>query len=243
MNTTMTRKSPIIISVEGNIGAGKTTILDNLQQSMINHKQILFLREPVDIWETIIDKDTGDNILQSFYKNPTKYAFTFQVMAYSTRLSYIRDAINKHPDCAVIICERSLSADKNIFAQMLYDDGKIDDLQFQVYCKFYKEYACEFGLDGIIYIDASASKCHQRIIKRSRTGESTIELEYLESCKRYHDKWLINNKEDTILRIDTSSDVSYDKNDDSDQGIQWLCQIEKFIYSTLSTYMDKPAKL
>ena len=44
---------PLIVSVEGNIGAGKTTIIDKLQEKMRSNKDILFLREPVDVWEGI----------------------------------------------------------------------------------------------------------------------------------------------------------------------------------------------
>ncbi len=127
---------PIIISIEGNIGAGKTTIIDRLQQKMHNVTDILFLREPLDIWESIKDPITGDNILQKFYQNPRQFAFSFQVMAYATRVSLIREAIRQNRNCKVIICERSLEADKNIFAQMLHDDGLIDDIQFQIYNRF-----------------------------------------------------------------------------------------------------------
>lgn len=227
-------QSMCIISIEGNIGVGKTTILDKLQHKMSDDTRVLFLREPVDIWETIVDKDSGDTILQAFYKNPDKYAFTFQVMAYATRLTHIREAVEANPDCSVIICERSLDADKNIFAQMLYDDGKIDDLQFKVYNKFYKEYATNFKLDGIVYIDADAEVCHKRIMKRSRIGESEIELQYLQNCKGYHDKWLLNSDDKLdVLHINTSNDVSYNKDDESDEGNKWLCTIEKYIHSKI----------
>lgn len=229
----MTTKTMFIISIEGNIGAGKTTILNNLQKKLENDKRVLFLREPVDIWETIVDKNTGKNILQSFYTDPNKYAFTFQVMAYATRLSHIRSAMKLNPECKIIVCERSLEADKNIFAKMLYNDGKMDDLQYQIYNKFYNEYSTEFGLDGIVYIDTSAEKCYERIEKRNRSGESNIELQYLKTCKEYHDKWLCENNNLDILHINTTNDVKYELNNDKDEGTQWLCEIENYIYSKM----------
>ena len=142
---------PILISIEGNIGAGKSTIIDNLKQYMKGNTDVIFLKEPVDIWESIQEKETGDNILQKFYNNPTQYAFSFQVMAYITRLSTIRTAIRENPDCKVIICERSLDADKNIFAKMLYEDKKIEDINYQIYLNFYNEYKNDYKLDGIVY--------------------------------------------------------------------------------------------
>ena len=75
-----------IISLEGNIGAGKTTILNELTNNNENEKKIVYMREPVDLWEKIKDKE-GETILSKFYKDPNKYAFSFQIMAFTTRLS------------------------------------------------------------------------------------------------------------------------------------------------------------
>jgi deoxyadenosine/deoxycytidine kinase len=93
-------------------------------------------------------------------------------------------------------------------------------------------------VDGYVYINADADICHQRISKRSRSGESQIELEYLQKCKKYHDDWLENYKEwecnkesikTQILNLNTNADVTYDKNDENDQGNKWINDIEKFI--------------
>ena len=67
---------PIIISIEGNIGAGKTTILEELKTRMGNSSYIKFVKEPVDIWETVRDED-GKTILEKFYEDSKKYAFQF----------------------------------------------------------------------------------------------------------------------------------------------------------------------
>lgn len=215
---------PVILSIEGSIGAGKSTIIENLKEYMKDFsKEVVFLKEPLDIWEGIKDS-VGENILQKFYGNPEKYAFSFQVMAYASRLSIIRNAIETHSP-AVIICERSLAADKNIFAQMLFDEGTIDDVNFQIYNMFYKEFSGNYPLDGIVYIDADAETCHKRVGKRSREGESEISLEYLQKCKLYHDRWL-ENTECPLLRIDTNCDATYE-NDDI--GMEWLQKIKKFI--------------
>jgi len=232
---------PLIISIEGNIGSGKSTIIEKLENSFGDIRdKIVLLKEPVGVWETIKDHATGENILEKFYKNQEKYAFPFQVMAYASRLTMIRNAIQENPNCSVIICERSLEADKNIFANMLHDDGLIEDINYQIYSSFCKEYARDFGLDGIIYIDADAEVCHNRINKRSRQGEGGISLEYLQKCKKYHDKWLIKvlspdtntilfDDSPHILRIETNQDVSYDINDPNDIGNLWLEMICNFV--------------
>lgn len=225
-------KKPVIISIEGNIGSGKTTILENLEKSLEHDSSILFLREPLDVWESVKDSKTGENILQKFYANPEKYAFAFQVMAYATRLSMVRDAIKiGDGQYRAIVLERSLAADKRIFAKMLYDDGKIDDVCYQIYQKFYKEFSDEVGLDGIVYIDADAEICKQRVEKRSRQGEDGIALEYLQKCKKYHDEWM--SDEHMALKIKTNQNVSYDPVDSTDQGNVWLKQISCYIYDLI----------
>lgn len=221
---------PLLISIEGNIGAGKSTIIDNLGKKLVGNKEIILLKEPVDVWESIQETTTGENILQKFYKDSRKYAFSFQVMAYVTRLSLIRDTIRNNPTCKIIICERSLDADKNIFAKMLYDDNQIEDIHYQIYLRFYNEYAKEYQLDGIVYIDADAEVCHNRIAKRSRDGEAGIPLEYLQKCKQYCDDWIETLHPTTdVLHINTNEDVSYDTHDQTDKGAQWLNQIDGFI--------------
>ena len=223
---------PVIISIEGNIGSGKTTILEKLEMDLSHDTSILFLREPLDVWESVKDASTGENILQKFYADPDKYAFPFQVMAYATRLSMVREAIkNGKGQYKAIVLERSLAADKRIFAKMLYDDGKIDDVCYQIYQKFYKEFSDEVGLDGIVYIDADAEVCKQRVQKRSRQGEDSISLEYLQKCKRYHDDWM--SGEHTALKIKTNQNVTYDPADRNDAGNKWVAQIRRYIYEAI----------
>ena len=234
---------PLIISIEGNIGAGKSTVIENLSMKLAGNNEIILLKEPVDIWESIRETSTGENILQKFYRDSHKYAFSFQVMAYVTRLSLIRNTIRENPHCKVIICERSLDADRNIFAKMLFDDGLIEDIHYQIYQRFYNEYAKEYRLDGIVYIDADADVCHRRIAKRSRDGESGIPLEYLQKCKQYCDDWLQSIRSTTdVLHIDTNEDVNYDANDRSDKGIQWLQKIEEYIYRCANYFPKEEQK-
>ena len=221
---------PIIISIEGNIGTGKSTIVENLKEYMSDVPGVVFLKEPVDIWESIKDSKTGETILQKFYADSKTYAFPFQVMAYASRLSVIREQVDAKP--RVIICERSLEADYNIFAKMLYDDGMIDDVNYQIYKLFYGEFSYKYGLDAVVYVDSDAEVCHNRIMKRARDGEDQIPLAYLQKCKAYHDNWLANTKIDK-LHLNTNADATYDG---SDIGTEWLEQIRKFIFTTINIH-------
>jgi deoxyadenosine/deoxycytidine kinase len=184
-----------IYSCEGNIGAGKTTLLSHIENltKSFNTYQIIVLREPVDVWSTVCSHD-GLNILENFYKDPVKYAFPFQVLAFTTRLTMLKNAIKDNPECKVIICERSLYADGNIFAKMLYDDGTMDDISYKIYRKMYENAVEDFPLTGVIYLTIPPDLCAKRIVQRGRSGEENIPLEYLEKCSKYHESWL-NRKE------------------------------------------------
>lgn len=180
-----------IYSCEGNIGAGKTTLINHLEQisKVIEPKKILLLREPVDMWEKVCD-DNGKNILKHFYENPREHAFAFQVLAFSTRLAMIKDAVNENPNCDVIICERSIYADGHIFAKMLYDDKMIENIHYEIYKTMYENAVRDFPLSGVIYLTIGPEDCAQRIKTRGRPGEENIPMEYLEKCHKYHKIWL-----------------------------------------------------
>lgn len=192
-----------IYSIEGNIGAGKTTLISHIE-NMINQNKnkIILLREPLDIWTSIIDAN-GINLLENFYREPKKYAFQFQIFAFSTQLSLLKNTIKNHPECEIIICERSLCANGNIFAKMLYDDGVLDDVQYQIYKHIYEDAVYDYPLSGVIYLTIPPSVCAIRIVQRNRAGEENIALETLEKLHTYHEKWLNQIGLDfNVLRMD-----------------------------------------
>lgn len=192
-----------IICVEGNIGSGKSTLVENLKQKYSNREDVCFLQEPVEQWLQIKDKD-GTNILEKYYKDQHTYAFPFQMMAYISRLSILKKAI-ENPKYKYIITERCLFTDKNVFCQMLYDDGFIDDIGFQIYNKWFDEFNYfESVTYSYIYIRTEPTVSKFRVDKRSRT-EETIPLSYLEKCHSYHESWL--NTKDTILVLDGNQDI------------------------------------
>ena len=192
--------TPILLSIEGNIGAGKSTLL----KSIPDYPWLVKVQEPVDLWSKIKDSVDGETILTKFYKDPAKYAFAFQILAYSTRLSIIRNVIKDNPAAKVILCERSLETDRFIFAKMLYDDGKIDNVSYQIYQNLFDTNPLEIPLSGVLYLDIDAEICNSRIKNRAREGEDSIPLEYLKSCEKYHRDWLDSSILYPVKKIDNS---------------------------------------
>jgi deoxyadenosine/deoxycytidine kinase len=221
---------PRIVAIEGNIGAGKTTIFESLKTRLAHlGTRVLFMPEPVDLWQTVAD-ESGETALAKFYRDPTKYAFSFQIMAYSSRLAMLRRLIRENPDCELVVCERSLEADRNIFAKLLYAEGNMESVEFQIYEMLFRDTAPEFPLSAAVYIDADPEVCSARIAKRSRNGESSIALDYLEKCHDHYDAWLLDPTTTfPMLRIDTNAEASYSQDDAEDCGNKWVEQIVAFL--------------
>ena len=213
-----------IISIEGNIGSGKSTFVKALQTYFNKtdeiNKKIYFLQEPVNIWETIKNND-GENIIECFYKNQDKYAFSFQMMAYISRLSLLRKAVREGYD--YIFTERCVNTDRNVFAKMLYDSGKIEKINFEIYTKWFDEFIEEFNNFHYIYIKTNPEKALERINKRARPGE-TIPLEYLKECDKYHNNWLETIESTNIITLD--GNIDRNKND---SYYEWFDIINTFI--------------
>jgi|UniRef100_A0A6C0DKU6 deoxyadenosine/deoxycytidine kinase len=218
-----------IISVEGNIGSGKSTLLENLREKYKNNDNIIFLKEPVDEWEDIKDNN-NHTMLEKFYSDQKKYSFPFQMMAYISRLALLKNTIKQNPD-KIIITERSLNTDKMVFAKMLFESGKIEDVMYKIYLKWFDCFASDFTINKIIYIRSAPLVCFHRIHERSRVGESEIPLSYLTSCDEYHEN-MISNSEQSSLSVEI---LELDGNVNIKQNVKqlelWLNEINKFIYS------------
>ena len=222
-----------IISIEGNIGSGKTTLLTNLKNYYKDNENIIFLKEPVDEWAQIKDEN-GATILEKFYADQAKYSFSFQMMAYISRLKLLRDTLKKYNNKKIIIItERSLYTDNMVFAKMLYDSGKIEHINYQIYLNWFNTFAEEFPVHKIIYVKTSPENCHNRINQRSRNGEDNIPLNYLESCNNYHENMLNTNLLECVchtqLLLDGNNDIYINKYILND----WINLINNFIFTPI----------
>ena len=220
------------ISIEGNIGSGKSTLLANLREHYKNNDNVIFLKEPVDEWAKIKDIN-GTTILEKFYADQEKYSFSFQMMAYVSRIKVLRDTLKektkKDNNCYIIITERSLYTDKMVFAKMLYDTGKIEDVNYQIYLNWFDTFSGEFPVHKVIYVKAAPEKCYARIAKRSREGEENIPLEYLTACSLYHDNMLDKTIESCVCYEQLILDGNIDIYENKTQVDEWIQEIEQYI--------------
>jgi deoxycitidine kinase/deoxyguanosine kinase len=210
-----------IIVVQGNIGSGKSTFVEKLKSRYSGRKDICFLQEPVNEWLTVKDKQ-GVNILENYYKDQTKYAFMFQMMAYISRLAMLKRAIESNL-YEYIITERCLNTDRNVFCKMLYDDGLIEDIGYQIYNKWFDEFNNFNTIDYVhVYLKTDPIVSKKRVDKRARV-EETIPLEYLTKCHEYHDRWLLNTDQKVVI-IDSNQDIEINPNID-----QWYNMVDYYL--------------
>jgi len=217
-----------VVSVEGNIGSGKSTLMSQLKQKYEGNEGVIFLKEPVDEWAEIKDAN-GITILEKFYGNQEKYSFPFQMMAFISRLNLFKSVIKGLDPSKkyVIITERSLNTDRHVFAKMLFETGKMEDVAYQIYLNWFNVFSADFPVHKVVYVNTCPDICYKRVNVRSREGEQQIPLEYLVSCDTYHNDMLKmdNNPGQLQLTLDGNVDI-YECNT---QMEEWLNKIDDFI--------------
>jgi len=170
-----------IISITGNIGAGKTTIITKLVEifeKLNPTKKIVIINEPVNSWQKEI-LENGKSLLENFYENPSKYAFLFQINALITRIEIIKNTILENPAADFFIIERSPDDDRFIFADFYLEKGDISKDQIVLFDKWRSVFFEYSKFIKNVILDVKPEICLERIRKRNRKGEDKIELSYL----------------------------------------------------------------
>jgi deoxycitidine kinase/deoxyguanosine kinase len=178
------------------------------------------------VWNTVVD-ERGETLLSNFYSNSEKHAFTFQMMAYISRLSILKKAVG-NMDYDIIITERCLETDRNVFEKMLHDNGVISKMEHTVYNMWFDEFYTPVRCNAIIYIRASVDTCMARIQQRSREGE-TVSRDYITQCVKYHEDWIMNDSRKRLI-VDADSDSVYNE----EMRDRKILQIVSFIHSLCS---------
>ena len=175
-----------VMSIEGNIGAGKSTFLNEIEQTIKNRRMngIRVLKEPVDEWEKITDGSR--TILELFYGHPAEYGFPLQVLVGITTLRRIQRELSDYPDTELILSERSILSSKLVFAKMLLHDGFMDEMEEEVYQMIFDNMPTWLVPKMMLYLNTKTEICLDRIGNRNRRGENRITEEQLGRCETYH---------------------------------------------------------
>lgn len=198
LNTMSTCQTPpIVISLDGNIGAGKSTLLEAIRVAMPDVEVVV---EPVGEWMTLKNED-GKSLLELFYEDKRRWAYTFQNCAILTRLRSLKNVLATTKK-RVVITERSVLTDRFVFAEMLRKSGDIDSLEWQLYMNWYDTFAASLPIGGIIYLTTNFATSAIRIVKRGREGEEKIPAQYLIDLHYQHEEWIASS---TLPHLDVST--------------------------------------
>ena len=195
-------KTKKIYALEGNIGAGKTTIMKIIGQHFTS---VEFVEEPVSQWQNL----GGMNLLDAFYSDPQRWGFSFEFFSMLSKIKALLNAANS--DKPVIVIERSILSNK-VFMDLSHELGKLEEMEYRMLLNTYDFYLQHVypQLSGIIYLDTPVDECIKRITKRNRGEECSIGRSYLQSLKEKMDK-VANSSTMKVIRIDGMYDCERDK--------------------------------
>jgi len=201
-----------LLIVEGNIGAGKSTILKILG-GVLN---VSIIPEPTEKWQNVKD---GHNVLDLFYKDTKRWAYTFQSYAFLTRLNALFEEQKKasSPE-QIFILERSVYCDRFCFAKNCFEAGLMTALEWHIYKEWFAWLVQNFAPrpHGFIYLRTDPTVAHARTSRRHRQEEDGIKLDYLQALHDKHEDWLVNKKEVgtlqdiPVLVLDCNPDFEFD---------------------------------
>jgi deoxyadenosine/deoxycytidine kinase len=198
--------------LEGNIGVGKSTFLKLLHMHCTD---ITVIQEPLSNWAS---QSYGQSLLEDFYKDPKRWAYTIETLAMITRVKdHLAIQARNIQSC---IMERSVYSGHYCFAQNDYSNGFLTPLEWEVYSRwvdFLVHKNCK-APQGFVYLRACPEICFERIKRRNRKGEEAMTLEYVAQIGKWHEKFLIDKeglathlKKIPVLVIDANYDLLTNK--------------------------------
>lgn len=158
-----------IITIDGNISAGKTTVLRILHSK---YRWAVDL-EPVQKWAPY---------LRDLYEHHTR-AFEFQVRIWLDRC-WIQPKSNSS---TIMLMERSPFFQNAVFVKANSMNGNLTVNQSDTLIDMYQKAMAMWSPLVHIYLRSNPANCAQRIVQRARAGEQAIEPEYLENLHVLHE--------------------------------------------------------
>lgn len=171
-----------IVYIEGNIGAGKTELLNNLEK----HGYTVVREAIADEW----------SLFEKYKEDPKRWCASFQHQVCVSITKNIEAALSNHRAFGrwPIFVERSILT-AYLFASVAHDNKQLSteelnvlrDVSRLLHQRFDGYYA------STLYLSCSTKTCLERIKKRARPGEDTIDENYLLQLERAHTKAMESN--------------------------------------------------
>ncbi len=180
--TSSENNRPFVVSVEGNIGSGKSTMLKYFER--LNDVELL--PEPVEKWCDL----KGHNLLAKLYENTQRWSFQFQNYIQLSRLQLLQSPSEKR----VKLLERSIQNNRYCFLELAKREGSLSDPELKVLYQWYDflHDNMDLKLDLIVYLRTDPEVAYKRMRMRAREEEAGAPLDYLKSLHTVYEDWLIH---------------------------------------------------
>ena len=183
-----------MFTVEGIIGAGKSTLIDTLRGA-----GYVVASEPVNQWVV-----GSINLLERFYTNPERYAYLFQIHVLETLVQQTRKV--QPPPGFHSFQERSLASNA-LFAKLQHEIGYLDDVEHAAYQQRYEAAVAQpdMRVRGRIFLNMDVDTAMERVRIRNRAGER-VTASYQKKLFDAHEDWKRRERSigRPILEIDAS---------------------------------------
>ena len=181
------------IAVEGNIGAGKTTLSQLLSQ---HYNAKLMLEEFAE-----------NPFLTKFYENPKQYAFPLELFFLAERFKQQQDLI-KNTDLF-----QSVTISDYLFTKcLLFAKVNLPEEDYRLYQKMFDVFQQQLATpDVLIYLHAPVSKLQSNIKKRNRKFEQSIPDEYLFKLQETYTSYIKQHNIKTIFVDASHADFLYNE--------------------------------
>ena len=152
-----------IVCIDGNIAAGKTTVLQEIEKKGYKVFYEPFSENP---W------------LPLYYQDPKKYALNTQIWFLSERYRQYKNA--DFSTRGIVFIERSMYTDRFIFVELIKRMGNMDELEIDTYKHYFEIYKNPLP-DVSIVLNTPPVECKKRMDKRARGIEEGVPLDYLKA--------------------------------------------------------------
>ncbi|RYH73198.1 2-amino-4-hydroxy-6-hydroxymethyldihydropteridine diphosphokinase [Flavobacteriaceae bacterium 144Ye] len=174
------------IAIEGNIGAGKTSLSTQIAQDF-NAKLIL-------------ERFADNPFLPKFYEDAQRYAFTLEMSFLADRYQQISDDLSQ-----LDLFKDFIVSDYDIYKSLIFSKITLPEDEFKLYRKlFYLMYKDIAKPELYVYLYQNTQRLQENIKKRGRDYEQNIDNDYLEKINAGYLEFLKNQTELNVKIIDIS---------------------------------------
>ncbi len=174
------------IVIEGNIGAGKTSLATKMADE--NNARL------------VLEQFEENSFLPKFYEDPARYAFPLELSFLADRYQQLKTQFN-----AADIFKSFTIADYFIFKSLIFASKNLEALEFGLYSKLFSIVSSVVPKpDMIIYLYLNLENLKRNIQKRGRPYEQQIQFEYLEKIQMGYLDFLRQQNDLRVLLIDTN---------------------------------------